>query len=167
MKLLFGAILGLITLGAGLWFINHGGERCLRPVDNQTYKEQCGGCHFAYQPALLPSGSWRKIMAKLDDHFDEDVTLDGEDKKIIFQYLTENAAEHSRSRRAVKIMRSLGDRTPMRITDIPYIRHEHESDDIPPGVYKRKSVGSFSNCAACHTTAEEGDYDDDNVRIPK
>ena len=35
----------------------------LSAVNNPTYKEQCGGCHFAYQPGLLPSGSWEKILA--------------------------------------------------------------------------------------------------------
>ncbi|MDA3895761.1 MAG: hypothetical protein PF482_06415 [Desulfobacteraceae bacterium] len=34
-------------------------------------------------------------------------------------------------------------------------------------VLKRKSIGSLSNCSACHTTAESGDYDHDNVEIPK
>jgi len=41
----------------------------LNPVNNDTYKEVCGACHFAYQPELLPSGSWEKILAGLPDHF--------------------------------------------------------------------------------------------------
>ena len=32
---------------------------------------------------------------------------------------------------------------------------------------KRESIGSLSNCLACHITAEEGIYEDDNVKIPK
>jgi len=142
-------------------------RRYLSPVENPTYQEQCGACHFAYQPALLPSGSWRKIMARLEDHFGTDVELDDEDKKIIALYLEANAAEDSWSRQAVKILRSLRGETPLRITEIPYIRHEHEDDDIPAGAFERESVGSMSNCIACHTTADKGIYDDDNVRIPK
>jgi mono/diheme cytochrome c family protein len=34
-------------------------------------------------------------------------------------------------------------------------------------VFVRPSVGSFSNCIACHTTAEKGVYDDDHVTIPQ
>jgi len=34
----------------------------LKPVTNQTYKETCAECHFAYQPELLPSASWLKIV---------------------------------------------------------------------------------------------------------
>ena len=62
-------------------------------------------------------------------------------------------------------MRSLGSEVPTRITDVPYIRHKHRG--IAPEVFQRKSIGSRSNCIACHTTAEQGIYDDDNVRIPE
>ncbi|MBW2142417.1 MAG: cytochrome C, partial [Deltaproteobacteria bacterium] len=34
----------------------------LKPVDNPTFQDECGSCHFAYQPALLPSGSWDRIL---------------------------------------------------------------------------------------------------------
>ena len=145
----------------------HEGQRHLKPVDNPTYKEICGDCHFAYQPELLPSGSWEKILAGLADHFGEEVEIDQESEKIISEYLKRNSAEYSSAKRAAKIMRSLRGQTPMRITYVPYIRHKHEDDDIPADAFTRKSVGSMSNCNACHTTAENGIYDDDYVVIPK
>jgi hypothetical protein len=145
----------------------HHRKRYLNPVNNPTYQEQCGACHFVYQPELLPSGSWEKILGGLDDHFGEEVDLDDESKKVIAEYLKTNAADYSSAKRAVKIMRSLRGQTPIRITDVPYIRHKHEDDDIPPDAFQKKSVGSFSNCVACHTTAEKGIYDDDFVKIPK
>ncbi|MES0349415.1 MAG: diheme cytochrome c [Desulfobacteria bacterium] len=143
----------------------HDRERYLSPVDNAAYKEACGACHFPYQPALLPSGSWKKILAGLEDHFGEAVELDAESKKTIVEYLKANAAEHSSAKRAVKIMRSIGSRTPLRITEIPYIQHKHH--EVSADVLKRKSIGSLSNCSACHTTAEKGIYDDDHVVIPR
>ena len=145
----------------------HSRERYLKPVSNPTYKEECGACHFAYQPELLPSGSWQKILARLDDHFGGEVDLDVESKKIIAGYLKANSAEYSSAKRAVKIVRSLKAQTPMRITDVPYIRHKHEDDDIPADAFTRKSVGSMSNCIACHTNAEDGIYDDDDIVIPR
>ncbi len=143
----------------------HGGKSCFTPVSNTAYAESCGDCHFAYQPELLPSGSWEKILAGLEDHFGEAVELDSEAKKDISKYLNDNAAERSSAKRAVKIMRSLGSKTPLRITEIPYIQEKHH--DISPDVLKRESIGSLSNCSACHTTAENGVYNDDNVKIPK
>jgi len=143
----------------------HYRKRYLAPVDNPTYKEECGACHFVYQPALLPSGSWEKILAGLEDHFGEGLELDPESKKIIAEYLKANAAERSSAKRAVKIMRTLGNRTPLRITQIPYIQEKHH--EVSPGVLKRKSIGSLSNCSACHTTSEKGIYEDDYVVIPQ
>lgn len=137
----------------------------LKPVANQTYKETCGACHFAYQPELLPSASWAGILGNLGDHFGQAVDLDAGAKKTIATYLTDNAAEHSDAKLAVKIMKCLRGQTPSRITEIPYIRREHH--DIPTAVFSLKAVGSFSNCSACHKTADQGIYDDDNVAIPK
>ena len=143
----------------------HYRKRYLAPVDNATYKEECGACHFVYQPWLLPSGSWEKILGGLEDHFGEAIELDVESEKVIAEYLRANAAEHSSAKRAVKIMRDLGSQTPLRITEIPYIREKHH--EVSASILKRKSIGLLSNCSACHTTAEKGIYEDDNVVIPK
>jgi len=140
-------------------------NRFIKPVNNSVYKEECGACHFAYQPELLPGASWMKILTNLDDHFGESIELDDDSKKVISDYLKSNSAEYSSAKRAVKIMRSLGNQIPLRITDIPYIKEKHH--EISPNVLKRESIGSLSNCSACHTTAEEGIYEDDNVKMPK
>ncbi len=142
----------------------HYGKHYLTPVNNPTYIEECGGCHFAYLPEFLPSGSWNKIMAGLDDHFGEEIEIDTESINAISEYLISNSAEKSSAKRAVKIVRSLRGRTPIRISEIPYILEKH--DEVDPKIYNRESIGSLSNCSACHTTAEKGIYDDDNVVIP-
>ena len=143
----------------------HNDSRRLAPVTSPTYQENCGACHFAYQPGLLPSGSWHKILAGLEDHFGESIELDPASKKMIAEYLEMNAAEHSSAKRAIKIMKSLGSQTPLKITQIPYIQRKHH--EIQPDVFKRDSIGSFSNCIACHKTAERGIYEDDDVVVPK
>jgi hypothetical protein len=143
----------------------HDNNDNLKPVTNQTYKETCGGCHFTYQPELLPSTSWLKILNQLDNHFGEEIETDLATIKNISDYLTTNGAENSSAERSVKIMRCLGNETPIRITDIPYIRKKHH--ELDPAIFKRKSIGSLSNCIACHTTAEKGIYDDDDVKIPE
>jgi hypothetical protein len=45
----------------------------MRPVSNPVYSEECGACHFTYQPELLPSASWKKVVTAHDDHFGESV----------------------------------------------------------------------------------------------
>lgn len=144
---------------------NHHAEDRLQAVNNPVFKEQCGECHFAYQPELLPSASWMKILENLDDHFGEAVELDDDAKQIIADYLEANGAEKSSAEIAVKIMRRLHNPTPLRITDTPYIKDKHH--EISAEILKRESIGSLSNCEACHITAGNGNYDDDGVRIPK
>jgi len=143
----------------------HNNNDHLKPVNNQTYKETCGRCHFTYQPELLPSTSWLKILNQLDNHFGEEIETDPATIKNISDYLTTNGAENSSAEQSVKIMRCLGDQVPIRITNIPYIRKKHH--ELDPAIFKRKSIGSLSNCIACHATAENGIYNDDDVKIPE
>ena len=140
------------------------GHAAISPVSNAIYTDECGACHFTYQPELLPSASWKRVVTAHDDHFGESVALDDDSEKTILDYLTANGAERSSAKRSVKIMQSLGSDVPSRITDIPYIKRKHRK--IAASVLKRDSIGSLSNCAACHKTAEGGIYDDDNVTIP-
>jgi hypothetical protein len=135
------------------------------PSLNPIHIEACGSCHWAYPPDLLPARSWDKILAELEDHFGDAVDLDPESKSTIAEYLNTNAAEQSSGKLSSKIMRSIGDQTPERITRIPYILKEHHEIELE--VLNRESIGSLSNCIACHTAAEKGDFDDDNVSIPK
>jgi hypothetical protein len=135
------------------------------PVTNEMFKQTCGACHFAYQPGLLPSGSWEKILSNLPSHFGEEITLDEKSKNIIHEYLKENSAEYATAKRAKKILHSLGGQTPLRITETPYIREKHR--ELDPTIFTKPSIGSRSNCVACHSAAEQGNYDDDFVNIPK
>jgi len=135
------------------------------PAESSRYKTNCGGCHFAYPPDLLPSRSWQKLIAGLDNHFGEVVALDPDSKKIVTDYLALSASEYSRAKFSRKIMESLGDQDPIRITAIPYILHKHRK--LSAHVFARKSIGSLSNCPACHKTAEKGNYKDDEVIIPR
>ena len=137
----------------------------LRAVSNAVYKENCGSCHFAYQPELMPWGGWKKILAESSDkHFGESVSLSAEANAEVSRYLEANSAESSRSEISVKIMKSLRGKNPARITDIPYIGKKHRK--IGADILRRQTVGSLSNCSACHQKAEEGNYDDRYVNIP-
>jgi len=135
------------------------------PVDNKLYAEECGTCHFAYPPGLLPERSWKKVMAGLEDHFGENAELDETDRARLEAYLATNAGDHSNYKRSKKLMRSIrsGD-TPMRISKIPYFVKEHR--EVPKGAIKHDKVRSISNCDACHTTAEKGRFGERGINIP-
>lgn len=135
------------------------------PVTNDLYKEECGSCHFAYPPGLLPSASWEKVMAGLEDHFGDNAELLPDTHKTLLAYLSENSAVTSGPRRESRIARSAAAKAPLRITEVPYIRREH--DEIPNRMIKANAkVGSLSNCNACHTRAEAGSFREREIRIP-
>ncbi|MAR89590.1 MAG: cytochrome C [Pseudomonadales bacterium] len=139
-----------------------------RPVDNETYAEECGACHFAYPPGLLLAMSWQKLLdpVALEDHFGENAEL-GEDTLAEIQaYVIENSAENSYYKRARKITRSVQSiEPPLRITQVPYIKRKHH-ELTAAMVRDNPEVGSLSNCNACHTQAEQAVFDDDSVQVP-
>jgi len=140
----------------------------VKPVFNSNYESSCGECHFAYFPGLLPGRSWKKLMEpkSLEDHFGENAELEESDRREILNFLVRNAADRSHYKRSIKIARSLRDgSTPLRITEVPYIKHKHS--EIPKKLIQgNKKVRSLSNCLKCHTQAkEQGVFDDDTVFI--
>jgi hypothetical protein len=145
---------------------SHGSD--FEPVNNETYSEECGMCHFAYFPGMLPSQSWKLLLSdlKLGNHFGEVIEINEATKNQIIDYLIKYSADRSKYRRSKKIMRSLGhDSIPNRISEIPYIKDKHRK--IPQKLINENSeVESLSNCDSCHREAEKGIFDDDTVLIP-
>jgi len=140
----------------------------VKPVVNTTYAEECGACHMAYQPGLLPSDAWQQIMAPeaLADHYGDDASLAPDLRQEIAGYLTANAAELSgKSRSRAFAKGDAGTGALPRITKTRYFRNEHH--EIPARmVAGNPDVGSFSNCNACHQGAGEGVFNEHRVRIP-
>lgn len=133
------------------------------PHSNTEYVEECGSCHMAYPAQLLPAESWSKMMNGLQDHFGENAELDDESRKSIASYLTSSATSGNGQYR--KMLRNSGNKTPLRITELPYFKHEH--DKIPARYIEgNDKIGSLSQCNACHKGAEKGYFDEDDVVIP-
>lgn len=168
-----GSVFAAVTMLAVIGGVNasedergkYRGGASVEPVHNQQYADECGSCHFAYQPGLLPERSWRKLMANLNDHFGENAELADEERQALTDYLVSKAGDHSNARRSKKLMRSIsaGD-TPLRITKIPYFQREHR--EVPGRALEHKDVGSLSHCQACHRTADRGDFEERNIDIP-
>ena len=140
-------------------------DDAVEPVNNALYAKECGACHLAFQPGLLPARSWEAMLNNLEEHFGKDASLPPASVDALRVYLVQHAAETSRGETAYKILRRLKGATPLRITETSYFIHKH--DEISQATIQRESIGTFANCAACHRTAEQGDYDDDHVVIPK
>jgi hypothetical protein len=138
----------------------------LAPVVSEPYRTECGGCHFAYQPGLLPAQDWGRVMGSLANHFGDDASLDPAIAQQLLDYLSANAADGRGARRsqAAGAVAAPGD-SPPRITQSASFQRKH--DEIPARLVKgNPQVGSFSNCQACHRGAEQANFDEDAVSIP-
>ena len=143
-----------------------GSKPGVAPVENPQYLEECGGCHFPYQPGLLPARSWTKLMGGLDDHFGENAELPAEDAKFIKDYLVANSADKSSYKRSKKIMNSMRSTdTPLRISETAYFIKKH--DELSRRmVQDNPQVESFSRCESCHTQAAKGSFGENEIEIP-
>lgn len=124
-------------------------------VTDQVYKAECGSCHVAYPPALLPAGSWQAVLSGLDKHFGSDASVDSKSLAALQAYLDSNAG---RDRRA-----STG-APGLRISATDWFRREHRK--VPATTWQGAAVKSPANCTACHTGAEGGDYSERGIRVP-
>jgi cytochrome c553 len=136
----------------------YGGEDRGKPVlsvqPNSKWKQECGSCHMAFLPGLLPAESWRRMMGGLDQHFGTDASLTPQENREITAFLVKNASNRWRAPSA-----------PLRITETAWFKRKH--DELAPAVWKRAAIKSPSNCVACHAGADKGDFEEDRVRIPR
>lgn len=170
---LFGALLINSTYAEGgenfgSWLVNFQHTKEVKPVTDKQYLKECGECHFAYQPGLLPARSWEKLLNAdaLKNHFGVNAELDGDSLHAIFNFAVENAADKSFYKRSRKIALATKEgEAPLRITEVRYIKRKHK--DIPEKMIKGNSdVKSLSYCDRCHTQADRGVFDEDTVLIP-
>lgn len=172
-------LLGLVAVGAavsddGNRSVKRGGWLASRadvvPVANAAYGEECGACHLAYQPGLLPALAWTQVMdpAALGDHYGDDASLTETLRTEIASYLAAHSADQASAPRsrafAVGFDAQAGTGLP-RITETRYFKRKHHG--VPARlVTGNPDVGSFSQCHACHRGAANGIYNDSQIDIP-
>ena len=155
-------ILGLLVLGLSALVLGRaqaGGSHYFAPVTNTVVKEECGSCHLPFAPSMLPASSWTRMMANLKDHFGDDATVDPKLAAEITAYLVTNAGDQGGQRYGAKLLRDVSAaNAPLRITELPKWTREHRK--VPDWEWKHKDVRTKANCAACHTQAELGYYNE-------
>jgi hypothetical protein len=138
------------------------------PATDAKYQSECGSCHFAYLPGLLPARSWEALLAKSNDHFGETLSLEPETLRHIRDYLTANAGDRNDFTGSKQFLYRLSDEsTPLRITSLRTFKGYHFSVlhkmGLAPGF---NSVNELSpqarkgvlNCSSCHEKAAAGSF---------
>lgn len=134
------------------------GERTPKPRVQALplYQQECAACHVAYPPGLLPASSWQRLMNNLPRHFGTDASLDAAAVQQISAWLAANAGTSRRG----------GEEPPQdRITRSAWFVREHR--EVAAATWKLPQVKSAANCAACHTQANQGAFNERDVRIPR
>ncbi len=137
--------------------------RIPRDAPLTAWIEECGACHTPHHPSLLPAKTWGMVMTSLDDHFDEDASLDAKTTQAITTWLVANGA-NSFDTKAAAWFRQPDPAEPLRITATARWKEIHE--DLPDTVFKRVKVGSPANCGACHGDAVSGRFNRASIAIP-
>jgi mono/diheme cytochrome c family protein len=120
------------------------------------YTQECGSCHLAFPPNLLPKISWQRVMKGLDKHYGSDASLDVATQNQIDTWLQTYGGQGKRAR----------EEPPQdRITRATWFERKHR--EVSAATFKRTAIKSPSNCSACHRDAAQGDFEEDRVRIPK
>ena len=159
------AVLAGGGIGIVQWVSRVPPPRSLRVLaENATYQKECGACHYALNPSLLPAASWAGLMTGLREHFGEDASLDDTRTRNLAAWLVANAAETFDTESSNRF-RQVAPDNPLRVTATPYWIGKHAG--IAPEVFARKGVRGKVNCHACHRDARSGRYDDQAIAIPE
>ncbi|MEY4726640.1 MAG: hypothetical protein RLZ36_1267 [Pseudomonadota bacterium] len=126
------------------------------PTPTAVYIQECGSCHLAFPPNLLPKTSWQRLMNGLDTHYGSDASLDAAVQKQIDVWLQNYGGQSKRAR----------EEPPQdRITRSGWFARKHR--ELSAATFQRASIKSPTNCTACHRDATRGDFEESRVRIPK
>jgi len=147
----------LASFGLGSAALADEGQRAARVPLLPAYRQECAACHLAYPAGLLPAGSWQRVMNTLPHHYGTDASLDPATVKALSAWLTANAGAGKR----------VGSEPPPqdRISLAPWFIRKH--DEVAAATWKLPAVKSAANCTACHAQAEQGDFNEHDVRIPR
>ena len=153
------SLLALLFSGILLERAQAGGRHYFPPVADPVVHEECGSCHLAFAPSMLPSTSWQRMMADLKNHFGSDASVDAATAERITRYLVTNAGDADGQRYGRKLLRDVSTQNPpLRITELPKWVSEHRK--ISVAEWTHRDVKSKANCVACHADAERGYYDE-------
>ncbi|WP_170126750.1 cytochrome b/b6 domain-containing protein [Helicobacter brantae] len=125
------------------------------------YQKECGSCHIAYAPYLLPKEAWGKMMSDLENHFGDDASVESDTQKELAQFLEDNSQRDTYI--ADRLSKERGDYLAFSQTQLFAKIHKK----IPQKVFKSKEIKSRANCQSCHKDAERGYFQKSRIDFSK
>lgn len=109
-------------------------------LGEQLYIENCGTCHLAIPPGLLPTQTWLDLIQDAQHYGVQIRPLVDPQRLIVWNYL-----------RTYSRPRTSEEQTPYRVASSRFFRALH------PNVKFSQPI-TLSNCASCHIGAREYDF---------
>lgn len=126
----------------------------------KVYQQECSACHIAYPARLLLVKDWQSVTQDLSLHYGDNASVDGETLSAINTWVQGMGATDTRRYTQPKDSTELP-----RITTTRWFVRKHAEDEISPRHWQLAK--SPANCQACHTSAEQGRFDESNIRLPR
>jgi hypothetical protein len=143
-------VISFVSLGA-----HAEGGAIVPPIEHAATLKECGACHLAFPPQMLPARSWKQLMGDLANHFGENASLPEVTRAEIAAYLAANAGDAAISKNGRHFLRGIdAAETPLRITQTPFWQRAHE--EVSVARFTSAPVKTPANCVACHKTAAKG-----------
>jgi len=162
-----------LTISIDAWAIDEffdksaGNMNGFLEVTDKTYLKECGSCHFAYSPGLLPAASWARIMSQPDKHFGDNIKLDATTSEAISRYLADNAADKSPYLGSQILVEKINPKSPpVRVMSVPRLRDKHYVMKEVIAKNGNIKVRTFHNCDGCHQAAAKGDFGYAELVVP-
>jgi cytochrome b len=166
------ALAMLLAAAAGAWFYFRGyaaatpGQPYLpfkmAPLaQDATWNKECGGCHVAYHPSILPARSWETLLREQHRHFGEDLDLDDETVQALHDFAIAHGAESHATPLAWKIDSTTpAAAIPLRVTETHYWKHRHAELNAADWEKTKRFA-----CDGCHLDAREGTFLPGAIRV--
>lgn len=110
-------------------------------LGKELYLENCGSCHVALPPEVMPTETWRRLLLEPEQHYGQQLPLlIGPVVLVMWDYLRTFSRSH--------VDKEL---IPYRVTESRYFKALHPQVDLPHPVRP-------ATCAVCHPGATDYNY---------
>lgn len=109
-------------------------------LGQELYLQNCGTCHIALPPAVLPSETWRNLLQDQEHYGQKLPPLIGPDTLILWEYLR----NFSRPPAA-------GEKVPYRVSESRYFKALHPRVKLPRNT-------KIASCVTCHPSAVQFNF---------
>jgi hypothetical protein len=130
-----------IALGWGWQIGAQEGDLSKYRVGAQLYVENCGTCHIALPPEVMPTQTWQ-VLLQDPNHYG--AQLQNLPQGVLLEAVWEFMRDFSRAKASTEL-------TPYRLSQSRYFRALHPGVEFPTGIRP-------TGCIDCHPKANVGDF---------